>query len=106
PLASRSATISRASAPQAMIRADLSATTDSLVRLARFSSGATLCNQGLCHFHRNCRVTTVGIGANRLTEGFVQWRSTDHNNEIVADALFLHGVDYHLHIGHGGGEKR
>ena len=63
-------------------------------------------HQRLGRLHRDGGVAAIGVGADRLGEGFVQRRAADQHDIIVAHAFFLKFVDHHFHIGHGGGQQR
>ena len=49
------------------------------------------------------RITAVGIGLNGFGKGFVERRTPNQHNDIVAHPFFFQAVDNHFHVGHGGG---
>jgi hypothetical protein len=62
-------------------------------------------DQRLGGFHRDAGVTAIGVGTDSLAELLVQRRATDQHDVVVAQALFLEGVDDHLHVGHRRGQQ-
>src|SRR6516162_5565265 len=113
PLARRSAAISRASAPQAMMSVTGRAFTcqpswesSGGACGARAASGAARGDERLGGLDRDGGVAAVRIGPNRLAELLVE-RCTAHQHDVVlANADFLRLVDDDFHVGHGGGEQR
>ena len=103
PLASIAASVSRASAPQAIrsVRGGVHAAH------ARRGAADVVAARDvvLGGLDRDRGVAAVGVGTHRVGEGLVQRRAADQDDIVVADALLLHRVDHDLHVGHGRGEQ-
>src|SRR6516162_11934873 len=103
PLARCRAAISRASAPQAMIKVTGRALTlesrerSGGARGARSAGRAAGGDQGLGGLHGDGGIAAVGIGADRFAELLIQRRTAHQHDVVLADTGLLHLVDDNLH---------
>src|SRR5690606_4653735 len=71
------------------------------------SGDATACSdQRLGGLGGYGRVPAIGVGADGSSELLIEGGAADEDDVVVADPLFDHRVDHHLHVRHGGGEQR
>src|SRR5512134_1534999 len=94
PLARRSAAISWASAPQAMISFLAGVSTAAAIRSARVRRRPTRCDQLLRGLDRDGGIAAIGVGAHGLAELLVERRAADEDDVLVAQVLGLQLVDH------------
>src|SRR5271169_438305 len=105
-LARRSAVISCANAPQAMISSPPPLRAIALMCSMRRGAGPTSCDQPLGRLDCNGGIAAIRIRADGFAEFLVERRAADEDDVVVADPSFLQRIDNHLHVRHGRRQQR